>query len=204
MSHGRTILIALSLMSTVTSALAQENPINEGFGGIVIDPKTKSIAVEVQDLDGANALTVDPKTHPGTIAAFPLGGEDIYTYFCRVFEMPQQMLDVDGGTIRLIMQHELDPYDQMRMIDEHIATEWSDDTYGKRGRYAGRYGWTRQSGGGDYSWVLGDQVAHNIAAPWGWIWIDDFARFGNGQLLGGNKVQMCVHPHVTARVFLRD
>ena len=90
------------------------------------------------------------------------------------------------------------------IIDEHIGTEWTGDEFGKRGRYAGRYGWTRQSGGGDAPWVLGDKLAHTIAHPWDWIWIDDFARFSNNQLLGNNKIQICTHPHVTARVLFRD
>ncbi|MQU69063.1 hypothetical protein [Sinorhizobium meliloti] len=201
---NRSVLIASFVLFSAQLVFAEDNPIEEGFSGVIVSPETKNISIETQTIGDGNTIAYETKAHPGTIAAFKVGHEDIYTYSCATFEMPRQLLDADGGTIRLILQHELDPHDQLRIIDEHIAAEWIDDTFGKRGRYAGLYGWTRQSGGGDIAWVLGDQVAHNLAAPWGWIWVDDFARFGNGQLLGGNKVQICSHPHVTARIFLRD
>jgi hypothetical protein len=152
----------------------------------------------------ASGVSSAVTTKPGLVLALKVGHEDIHTYVCTQLDMPPALLDADGGTIRIIMQHELDPNDQVRVIHEHIGVEYTDDSYGKRGRYVGRYGWTRQGGGGDHSWVLGDQVAHNLFAPWGWIWADDFARFGNNQILGGNKIQICVHPHVTARVFFYD
>jgi hypothetical protein len=118
--------------------------------------------------------------------------------------MPSYMTDADGGTIRLVMQHEVDSYDQVRVIDEHIGTEYVDNTYGARGRYPGRYGWTRQSGGGEWSWVLGDGAAHNLATPWDWAWIVDYRFLQNNTVLGGDYIRIYSHPHVTTRVVFMD
>ena len=92
---------------------------------------------------GGPELSLDSSTR----AIYTLGGEDLVTYWYMELPLPSYMIDADGGTIRLIMQHEIDGYDQVRIIDEHIGTEYADNTYGNRGRFPGRYGWTRQSGG---------------------------------------------------------
>lgn len=200
---------AIIFAGVIGSASAQGISEPSQMPNVILRPHSDTVAVQMlrhEDAEAAFRGSSAPLAlaKPGLVLALKVGNEDIYTYACTQIEMPAALLDADGGTIRLVLQHELDPHDQVRVIDEHIALEWTDDTYGKRGRYAGRYGWTRQSGGGDAAWVLGDQVAHNLFAPWDWIWVDDFARFGNGQLLGGNKIQICVHPHVTARVFFYD
>lgn len=143
-------------------------------------------------------------TDPATRAIYVVGAVDLSTYWYIEIPFPSYLKDPDGGTIRLIMQHEIVANDELRIIDEHIATEFDNDTYGRRGRGFGRYGWTRQSGGGDYSWILGDQTAHNLADPWGWAWIVDY-RWGQGNsVLPFDVIRIYSHPHVTTRVIIKD
>jgi hypothetical protein len=143
-------------------------------------------------------------TNPADMAIYVVGGIDLYTYYYVEISFPDYFKDVDGGTIRLIMQHETDVMDQARIIDEYIGTEVDDDSWGRRGRHKSRYGWTRQSGGGNYSWRLGDMTAHYLARPWDWAWITDF-RWGQGKgVLPKDVIRIYSHPHVTTRVILKD
>lgn len=138
---------------------------------------------------------------------FKVGHRDIHTWVYKELNMPPELMDVDGGTIRLIMQHETDPNDQIRVIDEHIAMERPDNEgarWGAHGRKKGRYGWTRQSGGGDLSWILGDNTPHKIAAPWRWAYIVDYNWLHDSSPLGGNKIRIYSHPLVTTRVVIMD
>ena len=130
-------------------------------------------------------IAVGPKLNNADRDLYVVGGGDLVTYYYIELPLPSYMTDFDGGTIRLIMQHESDVYDQVRIIDEHIGTEYSDNSYGARGRFPGRYGWTRQSGGGDVSWVLGDGTPHNLANPWDWAWVLDYRWLQGNSVLGG-------------------
>jgi hypothetical protein len=151
----------------------------------------------------------DPKHAKGMEAAPPVyvvGNKDIYTVECIDITLPNALKDRDGGTIRLIMQHELNAHDQIRIIDEHIALEHHNDNFGNRGRHNGLYGWTRQSGGGDHAWVLGDNIRHTIAKPWGWAWIVDYkwGEAGTGVFPNTETIRVCSHQHVTTRVIIKD
>ena len=164
--------------------------------------------IEEEIVDSQNMLGIDESTNtnPRVRDIRVIGASqpnDISTYFYIEMDLPTYIRDADGGTIRLIMQHERDRNDQVRVVDEHIATEFSDDTYGRRGRSPGIYGWTRQSGGGEKSWILGDNKQHTLADPWGWAWILDYPR-NSFRVLGGNRIRVYSHPHVTTRVILMD
>jgi hypothetical protein len=137
-------------------------------------------------------------------AAYLVGCTDVNTYCYSEIDLPSYLMDVDGGRIRLIMQHELDTNDQVRTVDASVGCEWTDNTYGARGRLdPGRYCWLRQDSA-DYAFILGDATAHNVFIPWQWAWIVDY-RWGQGNsVLGGNKIRMIAHPHVTARVLFFD
>jgi hypothetical protein len=151
--------------------------------------------------DPAGSVT---NLNPANRATYVVGGTDLVYYYYLEVPLPSYMTDADGGTIRFIMQHEIDGYDQVRIIDEHIGTEYNDNTYGARGRFPGRSGWTRQSGGGEWSWILGDGTAHNLATPWDWAFITDY-RWGQGNsVLPGDYIRIYTHPHVTARVVFMD
>jgi len=148
----------------------------------------------------------DPETNlnASSRALYVVGGSDWVTYYYIEIPLPSYMTDFDGGTIRLVMQHELDSYDQVRVIDEHIGTEYVNDAYGARGHFPGRYGWTRQSGGGEFSWILGDGSPHNLANPWDWAWVLDYRWLQGNSVLGGDTIRIYSHPHVTTRVSLID
>jgi len=135
---------------------------------------------------------------------YTVGDVDLSVYWYIELPLPSFVTDADGGTIRLIMQHEIDGLDQVRVIDEHIGTEFDNDAYGRRGRAFGRYGWTRQSGGGEWSWILGDGVPHNLATPWDWAWITDYRWLQDNSVLGGDFIRVYSHPHVTTRVIFMD
>lgn len=142
--------------------------------------------------------------NPANRVTHVIGGEDLIYYWYTEITLPSYVTDADGGTIRLIMQHETDAWDQVRIIDEHIGTEHDTDWYGRRGRFPGRYGWTRQSGGGEWSWILGDAWAHNLATPWDWAFITDYRWLQDGGVLPGDTIRIYTHPHVTARVVFMD
>ena len=164
-------------------------------------------ALVAKEQDAVNLLDEMEESHrtdPATRAIYVVGGVDIYTYYYIEIPLPAALRDADGGTIRLIMQHETDGADQLRVIDEHIATEFTDDRYGRRGRRFGRYGWTRQSGGGDLRWILGDSTAHIIANPWNWAWILDYRWLQGNSVLPLDTIRIYSHPHVTTRVIIKD
>jgi hypothetical protein len=169
----------------------------------------------VYDKDGEIRVAAMPATkgdpsgalatlNPANRATYVVGGTDLVYYYYLDVPLPSYMTDQDGGTIRLIMQHETDTYDQVRVIDEHIGTEYDNDAYGARGRFPGRYGWTRQSGGGEWSWILGDGTPHNLATPWDWAFITDYRWLQDNSVLPGDYIRIYTHPHVTARVIFMD
>ena len=80
--------------------------------------------------------------------------------------------DFDGCTIRVVAQHETQENDQVHVIEEHIYMENPDFSNNKKPNTL--YGWTRQGGGGDYSWITGDTTRHEIFSPWDWVWMLDY------------------------------
>lgn len=119
-----------------------------------------------------------------------------WTY--QIFALPECLKDFDGGTIRLIMQHQKSSIDEVRIIDLHIGTE-----YPKSGSLLS--GWTRQSGGGNYKWVLGDQDKHVLADPWGWVWVADHYWWGvRGRILDGENILILSEHDIETRVIFKD
>ncbi|WP_158026415.1 MULTISPECIES: hypothetical protein [unclassified Moorena] len=163
------------------------------------------VTINAESID--QALThnmVSNKTSTNMVAFFTVGARDLTEYNYYELDMPPQLLDADGGRIRMIMQHETNTSDEVRVIDLTIGTEYTNDQFGTRGRFRGRYGWTRQQGGGDYSWILGDGIIQNIANPWDWAWILDWRWLEDGREIGGNKIRLYSHPHVTTRFIFYD
>jgi hypothetical protein len=141
---------------------------------------------------------------PAIQAFYVVGKEDLIYYYYIEIDLPACLKDADGGTIRLIMQHETNPNDQMRIIDEHIATEYDNNEFGARGRGEGLYGSTRQSSGGEYYWILDAKAAYTIAKPWEWSWIVNYKMLDDGSVFTGDKIRIYSHPHVTTRVIIKD
>ena len=152
----------------------------------------------------ADSEGIATKLNESTRAVYVVGGIDLVTYYFIELDMPYYVTDADGGTIRLILQHESQVHDQVRVIDAHIGMEYDSDFFGRRGRYPGRYGWARFSGGGESAFVLGDVSPHNLAYPWNWAWILDYRWLQGNTVLGGDRIRIYSHPHVTTRVIFID
>jgi hypothetical protein len=115
--------------------------------------------------------------------------------------------DDDGCRIRLLMQHEIN--DQVRTITEEIYIEQPQISNNKE---PGLRGWTRQSGGGEYKWILGwTGYLYDLFNPWEWFWARNYRHenaYGTrGPAYTGNdqyKVSFISHPHVTTTVIIYD
>ncbi|MEI6849853.1 MAG: hypothetical protein WCK29_02340 [archaeon] len=104
---------------------------------------------------------------------FSLSSPDSVTYSCQNINLQDYCADEDGCDIRLEMQNKNDGYDQVRTIDEHIYMEQSSMSGNKN---SGIYGWTRQEGGGDYSWITGTSGQYTLFDPWSWVWMLNYAH----------------------------
>ncbi len=128
-------------------------------------------------------------------------------YRCSTYNVSAACGDADGCTIRMIMDHKTDGSDMVRVIDEHIYMENS-STYGNRSSN-GRYGWTRQGGGGDHSWISGNGSKATIAEPWGWGWIFTYGhsncpQYGSHTNLPTGTFGFMSHPAVRTRFQIFD
>jgi len=72
---------------------------------------------------------------------FEVYNADTLTYECVDISLQDLCDDEDGCDIRLLLQHETDVNDQVRIIDEHIFMEQSSMS---NNRGLGIYGYTRQ------------------------------------------------------------
>lgn len=210
MKNFRTTVLSLGVMAGLailgTGVAEAYDVTDQSFTDLALQGSVSEVmlleasALQVSETEEDTELFNNPRM----IAGYVVGHENLTHWVCVDLPMPRQLMDFEGGTIRLIMQHETDGHDQIRVIDEHIAVEHVNDAYGSRGRHNGLYGWTRQSGGGDHGWILGDSGAHTLFNPWGWSHMVDY-RWGQGNaLLGGNNVRFCSHPHVTTRLIFLD
>ncbi|MFT6376925.1 MAG: hypothetical protein ACJARS_003585 [bacterium] len=128
-------------------------------------------------------------------------------YRCSTYDVSAACGDADGCMIRMIMDHKTDGNDQVRVIDQNIYMENS-TTYGNRSSN-GRYGWTRQSGGGDHSWISGNGSKSTIAAPWDWGWIFTYGhsycpQYGAHTNLPTGTFGFMSHPAVRTRFQIFD
>ena len=103
--------------------------------------------------------------------SFDVSNNDTTTWECVTVDLKEYCGDFDGCSIRLLMQHEIDSWDKVLIIDEHIYME--QDSFSNNNG-AGKYGWTRQSGGGDHSWITGMTNRYEMFSPWGWAWMHNY------------------------------
>jgi len=116
---------------------------------------------------------------------------------CTMFTLPTDIDDWDGGRIRLIMQHETAPNDEIRVIDYVIAME-APGVWGSNDNNGGHTGWARTGSNGDHRFILGDGVRNIIADPWGWATVTDYNPVNN-VIATGDDLWFCSHPYVTTR-----
>lgn len=139
---------------------------------------------------------------------FEVYNSDTTTYACVEKDLEEYCGDLDGCTIRLLMHHETDGNDMVRIIDENIYME---QPALSNNRGAGRYGWTRQGGGGDYGWITGSSGQYEIFAPWSWMWVHNYrhdycpGQTGNGPAFSDPYTfNFMSHPQVRTNVIVYD
>lgn len=120
--------------------------------------------------------------------------------------------DFDGCTIKMIMNHKTDGNDQVRIIDQHIYME-EPDSFSSNNKTGQVYGWNRQSGGGDYSWINGTGTRlDTITGPWNWAYIFNYKHnycpeHSTHKAYPANepyKFSFMTHPHVRTRYIVYD
>jgi hypothetical protein len=113
--------------------------------------------------------------------------------------------DDDGCRIKFLMQHELDRLDQVRCIEALIYMEQKDVS---KNQHPGVYGWTKQSGGGNLSWITGTSAKYKIWGPWGWSFIFNYDHpytGGKGVVYTNPyKFNFLTHPYVRLNVIIYD
>ncbi len=134
---------------------------------------------------------------------------DTSTYDCKSVNLTDYCKDEDGCVIRLVMQHETDGNDQVRTIDEHIFMEQASMSSNHN---SGTYGWTRQEGGGDFSWITGGAGQYTLFDPWDWAWAFNYEHGycpGRGGVSGPAWADPYIftfmsHPQVRAKFIVYD
>lgn len=106
------------------------------------------------------------------------------------------------------MQHEMNGNDQVRVIEETIYMEQPSLSNNRGG---GIYGWTRQLGGGDFSWITSGSGRYTILAPWDWVWAlnyrHDYCPGQSGHSGAYSDPYLFTfmsHPHVRTNVIVYD
>ena len=121
------------------------------------------------------------------------------------FDIPEDLKDRDGGTIRLIMQHEWLANDDVRVVDIAVGCEHNgDEYYAHVSKQPGLRCWFQPNIGAPLSGSLGDTVGENYASPWEWAYITDYKLHDDWSILGGERLRLYAHPDVTVRVRIID
>ena len=139
---------------------------------------------------------------------FEVYNPDTTTYACVTQNLEEYCGDIDGCSIRLMLQHETQPNDQFLMIDEYIAMEQA-DLSNENG--AGLYGHTRQPGGFTSSWITGTDARYTLYHPWDWTWMFNYTHgWCEGQaghapaFTDEYDFSFMSHPNVRTRIIVQD
>nr|VFK65439.1 MAG: Collagen triple helix repeat-containing protein [Candidatus Kentron sp. UNK]VFK73247.1 MAG: Collagen triple helix repeat-containing protein [Candidatus Kentron sp. UNK] len=146
---------------------------------------------------------------PGiTTLKFAVYFTDTSTYKCVDKDLRDYCGDENGCKIRLLLQSEVDGNDQVRVIEETIYMEQSSLSNNRGG---GIYGWTRQLGGGEYSWITSASGRYTIFDPWGWVWAfnyrHDYCYGQSGHSAPHSNPYLFTfmsHPHIKTNVVVYD
>jgi len=159
------------LVGAALFVMAQTAPNAGGVWHALQTISTGSTGAVSVDADGNGVIDLAGNATQRAGMSFEVYNADTTTYACIKKDLKDSCGDFDGCTIRVLMQHEIDQYDQVRIIDENIYME-QDSLAIKKG--AGVHGWTRQSGGGDYDWITGMTNKYTIFSPWDWVWVRNY------------------------------
>ena len=151
-------------------------------GAIVYDATNKAIAV----CDGTNWVHSGGGGGGGGGGGEPPltfeinAGNQTSNYVCKHdVDLESYCGDDDGCRIVLNMNHKNEQFDMVRTITEHIYMEQPSFSSNRKPDI---YGWTRQEGGGDYSWRNGANERYTIFNPWDWVYAFNY----KSNTCGGN------------------
>ena len=197
---------------------------DKGNVGIGTATPSADNKLEVNGKIAANSLNVDGRIKATVINgekppyAFEIGNKADTTNWHAV-QVPSDIIksylgDADGGTIKLLFR--VNDRDEVRVITETVYIEQPDKSNNKS---PGLYGWTRQLGGGDSSFILGTDAKYEIIPkPWDWMWVRNYPTLPSGQSgadtrhAPGNawtgtdqyKLEFLTPPNVSATVVIYD
>ncbi len=169
-----------------------------------LDVEGKIGATEYCDEDGENCVTAGALSNVKKIEVY---NSNTTTWQCVQVNLRDECGDADGCKMRLLLQHETDGSDQVRIIPAEIYME---QTALSNNRHAGIYGWTRQDGG-DYSWITGTSSRYTMFSPWSWVYMFNYKHdYCEGQSGHGSAFSdpyefvFMSHPSVRSNILIYD
>ena len=142
--------------------------------GESIDQDADGIIDKSNDADTIDGIDSSEFFSPNTnTLTFEVYNSDTTIWDCVTQNLEEQCGDFDGCTIRLLMQHETNSNDQVKIIDENIYMEQSNLS---NNNGAGIYGWTREMGGADASWITGTNDRYGMFSPWNWLYMYNYVH----------------------------
>ena len=117
-----------------------------------------------------------------------------------------QCADLDGCKMIINMTHKISGVDQTLGIQQFLYFENQTNSTNK---HDGVSGYTRQAGGGEFSFRLGSNTRHTLFSPWNWIYLVNYPHIycpgqsGSGAVYKNPyKLTLVTHPHVNATVIV--
>ena len=204
--------IAIIILIGIIGLAYAFNPSGAGHnaGEILVTIDGNSVTLQEAINDGSIGGSATTASESGKEDPMVFVIEGTNSYGCSgTKNLENHCGDFDGCDIRLQMQNTLSSDDEVRTIDEHIYME--EDL--SKNNHDGTYGWTRQEGGGDYSWITGTENRYTIFSPWEWTfmfnyqhdWCPAHTGYGNGPAFENHyEFEFMTRPHITTRVIIYD
>jgi hypothetical protein len=150
-----------------------------------------------------------------TTYEFEAYDKDLTKWICTTIPsdvIEKACYDMNGCTVRFLMQHESDGNDQVRVYQYTLSMEQPDLS---ANRYPGIYGWSSGYGGGASAWILQkDTLLYTIAGPWDWAYLLNYEHsycFKDGKPRGTNStafpdftLSLMSHSYVKTRIQITD